>query len=104
MSSATTISDMQLHREAVNRQALSLVSADEAWDHLVLPMRYEDGELLAATTQSGLASGQALLAKRVVAGVRFFVCDPVPLEQCIACYYDYEGLADPGSGCVGRAA
>lgn len=104
MSSVTNISDLELHEQVVERQALSLVSADEAWDHLVLPMRYEGGELVAATTQSGLAFGEAMLSKRVDGGVRFFVCDPVPLEQCIACYYDYEGLSEPGDEGLSQAA
>jgi len=65
--------------------ALDLVSAERAWEHHLLPLRFEIGELVAATTITDLPDAMTLLQLELGLGspVRFVIPDRRQLEQFI---------------------
>ena len=81
-----------LCRERADAQCLSLVSAQEAWQMLVMPLRMEAGELVCATTEETLPQALALMHHRVDVPVRFVISEIRLLEQFIAERYGYEGV------------
>ncbi|MEX0886706.1 MAG: hypothetical protein WD009_09730 [Phycisphaeraceae bacterium] len=81
-----------LCHEPADAQCLALVSAQEAWEVLVMPLRMEAEELVCATTEETLAQAMALMHHRVDVPVRFVISEIRLLEQFIAERYGYEGV------------
>jgi len=82
----------RLARERLDPACLAVISPREAWDHLVLPLRIESGELVCATTVETLASAIELLERRIDRPFRLVITDVAPLEQFIAERYAFEGI------------
>ena len=81
-----------LCQETFDPKALQLLSAREAWDTLVLPIRWEDGVLLCATTVETLTSAIDLLQRKYDQPYRFTLAEMRPIEEFIASMYAYEGV------------
>lgn len=81
-----------LATETFDPQCLKLISAKDAWDRLVLPIRWEDGELLCATTIETLSAAIELLQSQLECGYHFTIAEMRPLEEFIANLYAYEGV------------
>lgn len=62
---------------------IELVSAQQAWKLHILPLRYELGELVVATTIIDLPEAMATLQETVGKPVRFVIPDRRQLEQYI---------------------
>ena len=71
---------------------LSLIPARDAWEHLVLPLREEDGELVCATTMETLAQALRYLLSNLTQPFRLVFSEICLLEQFIAERYQYEGV------------
>ena len=84
--------DASLATEHFDEQCLRMISAKEAWDSLILPIRWEDGELLCATTVETLPSAIELLQQKLVCPFHFVIAEMRPLEEFIASLYAYEGV------------
>lgn len=82
----------KLCQEAFDPAALPLLTAREAWDTLVLPIRWEDGDLLCATTVETLPSAIKLLQSKLDQPYRFALAEMRPIEEFIANMYAYEGV------------
>jgi len=78
--------------ETFDPQCLQMISAKDAWDRLVLPIRWEDGELLCATTIETLSAAIDLLQTQLECGFHFTIAEMRPLEEFIANLYAYEGV------------
>lgn len=79
--------------ERFDPTALRVLTAEQAWDSLVLPLRTEDGELVCATTLETLSSAIELLETKTDLPFRFVIVEICQLEQFIAERYAYEGIA-----------
>ena len=84
--------EVNLARETIDPSCQNVISATEAWDSLVLPLRMIDGELLCATTEETLPSALKLIQRRAAVPFRFVIAEIRPLEQFIAERYHYEGV------------
>lgn len=84
--------EASLATEHFDPQVLRLISAQDAWDRLVLPIRWEDGELLVATTEETLPAAIELLSARLDVPFHFAIAEMRPLEEFIANLYAYEGV------------
>lgn len=64
---------------------LDVIDAQHAWQHHALPLRYESGELVVATTITDLPEAMTLLQRTLGHGspVRFVIPDRRQLEQFI---------------------
>ncbi|MEM6392588.1 MAG: hypothetical protein AAF797_07440 [Planctomycetota bacterium] len=82
-----------LATEADDPQCLRTLTAQQAWDSLVLPLRIEDDELVCATTLETLSSAIEMLETRTDQPFRFVIAEICQLEQFIAERYAYEGIA-----------
>lgn len=72
--------------------ALQHLSARDAWDCLVLPLRYDGEQLICATTVETLPSAIGLLETAIDVPFDIVLAEIRPLEQFIAERYDYEGI------------
>lgn len=81
-----------LATEQFDPQCQRMISAQEAWDNLILPIRWEDGELLCATTVETLPGAIELLQQKLECPFHFSIAEMRPLEEFIASLYAYEGV------------
>ena len=81
-----------LATEIFDPQCLRMISAKQAWDCLLLPIRWEDGELLCATTIETLPNAIELLQATLDCPYHFAIAEMRPLEEFIASLYAYEGV------------
>ena len=84
--------EASLATEQYDPQCLRMISAKQAWDHLLLPIRWERGELLCATTVETLPAAIELLQARLDCPYQFVIAEMRPLEEFIASLYAYEGV------------
>lgn len=84
--------EASLASEQFDPQCLRMISAKEAWDSLILPIRWEDGELLCATTVETLPAAIELLQAKLDCPFHFAIAEMRPLEEFIASLYAYEGV------------
>lgn len=84
--------EASLATETFDPQCLRMIAAKDAWDCLLLPIRWEDGELLCATTVETLPAAIELLQARLAHPFHFVIAEMRPLEEFIACLYAYEGV------------
>lgn len=84
--------DASLATETFDPQCLRMIAANEAWDNLILPIRWEDGELLCATAVETLPGSIELLQQKLDCPFHFAIAEMRPLEEFIACLYAYEGV------------
>lgn len=83
---------IKLCQETFEPDVLAVITAREAWDTLVLPIRVEDGELLCATTVETLPAAIELLSEKLDRPYRFALAEMRPIEEFIANMYAYEGV------------
>lgn len=81
-----------LATEQFDPQCLRMISAKEAWDRLILPIRWDRGELLCATTVETLPAAIELLQVKLDCPFHFAIAEMRPLEEFIASLYAYEGV------------
>ncbi len=83
---------VNLCRERLDDRCLTTVSAQEAWENLVLPLRVERGTHVFATTVETLTNAIELIQERIASPFRVVLTEVRPLEQFIAERYGYEGV------------
>lgn len=89
---ATRAPDAQLAQEDFDPACRQTITAQEAWDHLLLPIRWDAGELLCATTIEALPGAIELLQAKLDCPYRFVIAEIRPIEAFIASLYEYEGV------------
>lgn len=83
---------VNLTKEDYDPASLSMVDVHDAWDHLVLPLWMDEGELLCATTEETAATALAMLHRTLEVPYRLVISEIRLLEQFIAERYAYEGV------------
>lgn len=83
---------VNLITEEFDPGTLELIPARDAWNHLVLPLRKENGRLVCATAIETLAESIAFVHQAVQRPFDFVIAECRPLEQFIAQRYSYEGI------------
>ena len=78
-----TLRTVDLALETSTADALAAIPARFAWASRVLPLRYEGGTLLCATTQKALPDAMAALCERLDTAVRFLLADELQLKGFI---------------------
>ncbi|MGB0767354.1 MAG: hypothetical protein ACPGYV_06555 [Phycisphaeraceae bacterium] len=89
---AMRAADASLATEAFDEACLQMLTARQAWDSLILPIRWVDGELLCATTVETLPTAIELLQQTLDCPFHFVIAEMRPLEEFIASLYAYEGV------------
>ncbi|MEM6505620.1 MAG: hypothetical protein AAF711_09145 [Planctomycetota bacterium] len=84
--------EASLASETYDPQCLQMLAAKQAWDNLILPVRWEDGELLCVTTVETLPGAIELLQQKLDCPFHFAIAEMRPLEEFIASLYAYEGV------------
>ncbi|MEM6749658.1 MAG: hypothetical protein AAF612_04220 [Planctomycetota bacterium] len=84
--------EVNLAYEPLEPAVRSVISAREAWDALVMPLRIEHGELVCATTQETYHTALNLLSRAYDGPTRLVIAGVRILEQFIAEQYGYEGV------------
>lgn len=83
---------VNLTHEASDPEVMDYVEVHDAWNHLVLPLRIEDGTLVCATTEETAATALAMLHKTLDRPFELVISEIRLLEQFIAERYAYEGV------------
>jgi hypothetical protein len=83
---------VNLVHERHDPEAIGLLTARDAWNNLVLPMRVDAGVLICATTDETFEDARRLVADAVPMPARFVLADLRLLEQFIAEKYHFEGI------------
>ncbi len=84
--------EVSLASEAFDPQCLHLITPQQAWDNLVLPLRKANGELVCATAEETLSAAIDLMETATDQSYRFVLAEMRPLEQFIAERYSFEGV------------
>ncbi len=93
--------------EPLDPGVLDLIDRRQAWQFRVLPLRYEDGDLVMCTTREHLVRALKFAGWRVPGPCHFVLADPLPLGEALMRYYRMEGMtpamvtggsAKPGRG------
>ena len=83
---------VNLLTETKDPACLDLISPTDAWNHMLLPLRMEQGRLICATTRETAAGAAALLGRNLSTPFDFVIAEAHLLEQFIAEQYEYEGV------------
>lgn len=87
---------IDLEDEPGDPELRAIVTVEEAWRLRMLPLRYEGGKLVVATTVTDLPEAAALLSGRVEAEVRFVIPERRTLERRIVADYGIVAVECPG--------
>jgi hypothetical protein len=79
-------------QEALDPEARRMLSAREAWEHLMLPLRFENDVLLCATTPETLPGALRVAQQNFDQPFRLLLSPVRSLEQIISECYDYNGV------------
>ncbi len=82
-------------------EVLQLIERRQAWQFRVLPLRYEDSELIVCTAEPFLARALRFVGWRIASPVSFVIAEPEALGESLSKWYamaglDAETLAAPG--------
>ncbi|MEO0587749.1 MAG: hypothetical protein AAF078_08930 [Planctomycetota bacterium] len=83
---------VNLAHESFEQDALATLAPATAWDHLVLPIRFDGNELICATTKACIRDAVETLQTATTTPFRLVVADVRPLEEFIAEAYGFEGI------------
>jgi len=75
---------VNISTETWTKEALRAISAHDAWTYRLLPLRYEHGELVIATSAYELPGALSLIEREVYDNHRIVIADAKVLEQTIA--------------------
>lgn len=86
-------------REAcVDPDALAMVTARQAWQFSLLPLRFSGDELVLCSTQTHLARAMRFAAWRVPLATRFVLASPARLGEALARHYPMNGMRTEDAG------
>jgi hypothetical protein len=78
--------------EAYDPEALRLVTRRQAWQFRVLPIRFEPGELMIATTQAHLRRALRFATNVIGIPVFFVMAEPEALGRALCRHYPLAGM------------
>ncbi len=79
-------------RERVDAGVLGLIDRRQAWQFRVLPLRYDDGDLVMCTTREHLVRALKFTGWRLARPCHFVLADPVALGEALMRHYHLEGM------------
>jgi len=82
-------------RERVEDEALALIERRQAWQFRVLPLRFDDHEVMVATTQEHLARALRFAGWKIQASCYFVLAEPLMLGEALMKHYPMAGM-NPG--------
>jgi hypothetical protein len=78
--------------ESFDSAAIELVSRRQAWQFRVLPIRFDDQDLMMATTQAHLRRALGFATQTIGVPVYFVLCEPQRLGEALCLRYPLPGL------------
>jgi hypothetical protein len=78
--------------EVFDPQALSLITRRQAWQFRVLPIRFDDGELMMATTAQHLRRCLRFATNVITVPVYLVIAEPDALGQALCKHYPLPGM------------
>ena len=85
-------------REGVDDDARELVIRRQAWQFGIVPLRLDDGYLVAATSRRQLPRAVRFATRVLGMAVQFEIADEATLTQLLAHQYPVRGSANPEDG------
>ena len=89
---ASLSQQLNLSLEAVDAKALALISRRQAWQFRILPLRFDDGELMMATTQQHLRRALRFATGVMGVPVCLVVAAPEALGEALCKHYPLPGM------------
>lgn len=78
--------------ERVDDEALALIDRRQAWQFRVLPLRFDDKEVMIATTQEHLARALRFAGWRIQASCYFVLAEPLALGEALMKHFPMAGM------------
>jgi hypothetical protein len=78
--------------ESFDPQALSLITRRQSWQFRVLPIRFDEGELMLATTEQHLRRGLRFATNVITVPVYLVIAAPDALGQALCKHYPLPGM------------
>lgn len=78
--------------EPISAEALMMVSARQAWQFRVLPLRFDDDELVVCTTPAHLTRAVNFVYRRLKTPSYFVLAEPDALGEALVLLYPMAGL------------
>lgn len=82
-----------LNRQRVDPDILEMLTRRQAWQFRFLPLRREDGELIAATSRDHLRRAVNFAWRRFSEPIYFLVADPDQLQDALMTHYPWPAAA-----------
>ncbi|RMD65313.1 MAG: hypothetical protein D6824_02835 [Planctomycetota bacterium] len=80
-------------QERYDREALQLVSARQAWQFRVLPIRRDGGEIMVATTKRDLPRALRFAMRRFALPVYFVIAEAEALGEALEDRFPFAGMS-----------
>jgi hypothetical protein len=84
--------NLNLMTEVIDPRALSMVTRRQAWQFRVLPIRFDEGELMMATTQHHLRRALRFVTGVIGVPVYFVIATPRDLGEALCKHYPMAGM------------
>ena len=84
--------------EVFESTALELVSRRQAWQFQVLPIRFDERELMMATTQSSLRRALRFATNVIGVPIYLVLADEEPLGEMLCTHYPMRGMSSASLG------
>jgi hypothetical protein len=79
-------------RERIDPEALSMIERRQAWQFRVLPLRFEEDDLVMCTTREHLVRALKFTGWRIPRRCHFVLAEPLALGEALMRYYRLEGM------------
>lgn len=78
--------------EVFEERALELITRRQAWQFRILPIRFDENELMIATTQQHLRRALRFATNVIGIPVYFVIAEPIALGEALCKYYELPGM------------
>lgn len=89
---ATLSPNLDLNHEVIDPRALAIVTRRQGWQFRVLPIRFDEGELMMATTQHHLRRALRFVTGVIGVPVYFVIAKPRDLGEALCKHYPMAGM------------
>ncbi len=79
-------------QEDVEAEALALIERRQAWQFRILPLRFDDREVMVCTTQEHLARALRFAGWKIQASCYFVLSEPLNLGEALMRHYPMAGM------------
>jgi hypothetical protein len=89
---ATLAPRIDPRQEEVSAEALAVIERRQAWQFRVLPIRFDNPELMLCTTQEHLARALRFAGWKIQASCYFVLAEPLMLGEALMRHYPMAGM------------